>query len=393
MPRQAEIALYVHLPWCVRKCPYCDFNSHPLGRSLPEEQYLDALLADLAFEAPGIRGRTFTSIFFGGGTPSLFSAASIARIIDAAGQTAGIAADAEITLEANPGTIEHDAFTAYARAGVNRVSLGVQSFDANQLKTLGRIHDPDDARRAVDELHKAGLDNFNLDLMYALPGQDSAAMLADLDAAFALEPAHISHYQLTLEAGTLFHAHPPALPDDDTAWAMQIAAQDALARHGFAQYEVSAYARGGARCRHNLNYWRYGEYLGIGAGAHSLLRDADGPLRMARIKHPARYMARAGSEEVLASRHRVGTADRPFEFMLNALRLREGFTRATFEAATGLDFEQTLGQLRHAQALGLVEFAGERWTASPRGRALLNDLQALFLPTEQPPERESDRGR
>lgn len=389
MTRNSAIGLYVHLPWCVHKCPYCDFNSHPLRRELPETAYLDALLADLAFAAKHIHERSIGSVFFGGGTPSLFSAASIARIIDAADKIARLADGAEITLEANPGTIEHDAFSAYAAAGVNRVSLGVQSFDAAQLKTLGRIHGPDEARRAVDELRLAGLDNFNIDLMYALPGQDTAGMLADLDAAFELEPAHISHYQLTLEPGTLFHAQPPVLPDDDTAWAMQMAAQERLAERGYEQYEVSAYARAGRQCRHNLNYWRYGEYLGIGAGAHSLLRDDTGFHRSARLKHPGRYMARAGSGDALAERRRVDYADRAFEFMLNALRLRAGFTRSTFEHATGLDFEPTLSRLRHAQKLGLTELAGEHWRASARGRALLNDLQALFLPSSEGPESRS----
>jgi oxygen-independent coproporphyrinogen-3 oxidase len=375
------LGLYVHLPWCVRKCPYCDFNSHPLGRALPEADYLDALLADLAYAAPALAGRRIDTVFFGGGTPSLFSAASIGRLIQAADDAIGVAADAEITLEANPGTIEHDAFKSYARAGINRVSLGVQSFDPARLKALGRIHGPEEARAAVDELRRAGIENFNLDLMYALPGQDMAGVLADIAAAVTLAPTHISHYQLTLEPGTVFHAYPPPLPDEDTAWEMQLAAQETLAEAGFEQYEVSAYAREAKQCRHNLHYWQYGEYLGIGAGAHSLLRQGERFAREARLKHPGRYMARAGSAEALAETRTVSPADRRFEFMLNALRLHSGFTAADFESKTGLDFEPTLGQLERAHALGLAEHEHGKWRASRRGRAFLNDLQALFLPS------------
>jgi oxygen-independent coproporphyrinogen-3 oxidase len=386
----AGIGLYVHLPWCVRKCPYCDFNSHPLGKALPEADYLAALLADLDLEAPTLAGRRIESIFFGGGTPSLFSAASLGRVIEAADRAIGLAPDAEITLEANPGTIEHDTFESYAGTGINRISLGVQSFDAKQLKILGRIHGPDEARQAVAQLHRAGIENFNLDLMYALPGQDVAGVIADITAALELEPAHISHYQLTLEPGTLFHAYPPQLPDDDQAWDMQLAAQAALADAGFEQYEVSAYAHPGRQSRHNLNYWRFGEYLGIGAGAHSLLRAGNDFQRKARIKHPGRYMARAGSAEALAEMRKVEATERVFEFMLNALRLRAGFSPAQFEMATGLDFEPTLGQLERARTLGLMECVRGYWRPSERGRALLNDLQAFFLPADNEPLEPTD---
>ncbi len=269
------LALYVHLPWCVRKCPYCDFNSHAVpSQGFPEQAYLSALLEDLRFEAERHGGRPLRSIFFGGGTPSLFSADSIGRVVAAARQGFGAVADLEVTLEANPGTIERGRFADYRAAGVNRVSLGAQSFDDRHLQALGRIHAADDTVRAVEELHAAGLADFNLDLMYALPLQTPAESLADLERAIALGPTHLSHYQLTLEPGTGFARNPPPLPDEDAAWHMQLEGQERLAAAGYVQYEVSAYARAGRQCRHNLNYWRYGDYVGIGAGAHGKRSDA-----------------------------------------------------------------------------------------------------------------------
>ncbi|HET7306798.1 MAG TPA: radical SAM family heme chaperone HemW [Gammaproteobacteria bacterium] len=377
--RNPPLSLYVHLPWCVQKCPYCDFNSHPLRAALPEQDYLDALLRDLADELARAPDRTIDTVFFGGGTPSLFSAEAIARVLDANGGQ--LAVDAEITLEANPGTVEHGAFAAYRAAGVNRLSLGAQSFDAAALKRLGRIHGPDEIGRAVDEARAAGLDNFNLDLMYGLPEQSLELALADVEHAIALDPTHISHYQLTLEPQTPFAKRPPALPDDDAIWTMQTDCQAALAAAGFVQYETSAYARDGRRCRHNLNYWRYGDYLGIGAGAHGKLTDATSGriVRREKLRHPSHYMRAAGSPAVFTETA-VADNDRMFEFMLNALRLNEGFDRRLFETRTACALDAADAALAEAARLGLLERAGDRWFPSDRGRAYLNDLQALFLP-------------
>ncbi len=292
--RAPPLALYVHMPWCVRKCPYCDFNSHPLKSDRPDAGYIDALIRDFESELPLIGARAIETVFFGGGTPSLFAPEQIARLIEALRARAGFAQDAEITLEANPGTIERGRFAGYRDAGVNRVSLGAQSFSGEALGVLGRIHTPDDTRRAVAELGEAGIDNFNLDLMYALPNQSVDGALADVEAACALGPMHISHYQLTLEPGTAFHARPPALPDEDAAYLMQIECQSLLARRGYVQYEVSAYARAGAVCRHNLNYWRFGDYVGIGAGAHGKV-SLEMPERIVRTTkplHPREYLRR-----------------------------------------------------------------------------------------------------
>ena len=294
-----SLSLYVHLPWCVKKCPYCDFNSHGLKGTLPEAAYVDALLRDLDQDLPRVAGRRIETVFFGGGTPSLFSAAAIARFLDGALRRLPFAADAEVTLEANPGTVERGRFAEYRAAGVTRLSIGVQSFDPAALKVLGRIHSSTEAVTAAEEAHAAGLANFNLDLMYALPGQSLEGALDDVARAATLKPAHISHYQLTLEPNTLFHAHPPTLPDEDTAWAMQEACQGALAERGYKQYEVSAYAQAGRECRHNLNYWRFGDYLGLGAGAHGKLTDASGRVtRIWKVKHPETYLRGAGGPEI-----------------------------------------------------------------------------------------------
>lgn len=373
------LAVYVHLPWCVRKCPYCDFNSHAAPRSLPESEYVSALLADLAADAATVAGHEVQSVFFGGGTPSLFAPGSVGRILDAIADALPLAPQPEVTLEANPGTVEHGAFAGYAAAGVNRVSLGAQSFDTGQLARLGRIHSPQDVGSAVDELGRAGIDNFNLDLMYALPAQSIDDALDDVSAAIALGPAHLSHYQLTLEPGTAFYHRPPALPDDETALAMQLACQERITLAGFDQYEVSAYARAGRRCRHNLQYWHYGDYLGLGAGAHGKLTTADGIRRSEKTRLPRDYMARAlagGAGEW----QRVAPTELPFEWALNALRLTDGASLVAFEATTGLPADRLRPTLEALAARGLVGLDGDRLKPTELGFRFLNDVQAAFLP-------------
>jgi putative oxygen-independent coproporphyrinogen III oxidase len=375
------LSLYVHFPWCVKKCPYCDFNSHALRGEIPEAEYVDALLRDLDFELSLTPNpQPLTSIFMGGGTPSLFSAGAIGRVLEQAARRIGFAPDIEVTLEANPGTADAGNFRGYRDAGVNRLSIGVQSFDAGQLKALGRIHGPDEARRAFALARGAGFDNINLDLMYALPQQTPAQAQADLRAAFELGPEHLSHYQLTLEPNTEFHARPPPLPDSDVAWTMQEQGQALLADHGYAQYEVSAYARAGRRCRHNLNYWEFGDYLGIGAGAHGKHTGADSVARRARHKHPRTYLQAAGTAAALQERQQVAPADLPFEYAMNALRLNEGFALPQFEQRTGLPAASLDGPLSVAAGRGLIEREGQRVRPSRRGRELLNPLIQLFLP-------------
>jgi putative oxygen-independent coproporphyrinogen III oxidase len=378
------LALYVHLPWCVRKCPYCDFNSHALpAAGLPERAYLAALLDDLEHAAAECRGRPIETVFFGGGTPSLFSAESIGRVLERGGEVCGLAPGVEVTLEANPGTVERGRFADYRAAGVTRVSLGAQSFDDARLAALGRIHARGETLAAVDELRAAGLADFNLDLMYALPEQTLEGALADLEQAIALGPTHLSHYQLTLEPGTVFERRPPPLPDEDTAWAMQVACQSRLAAAGYAQYEVSAYARPGRECRHNLNYWRFGDYLGIGAGAHGKLTDAatGQVLRMARLRQPARYLAAAAPAARIEERRVLAPTDLVFEYFLNALRLREGCDPAAFESLTGRGWETVVPTVTAAARRGLLEESSAgRWVPTGLGRRFLNDLQEMFLP-------------
>ena len=378
------LALYLHFPWCVRKCPYCDFNSHALKAELPQESYLEALLADLDAQPALIGDRPIVSLFLGGGTPSLFSPDAIGRLLEAIGKRLRIAGDAEITLEANPGTIERGRFGEYRAAGINRVSLGAQSFDPVMLERLGRIHSAAETRTAVAELRAAGLDNFNIDLMYALPGQDLAGALADVRAAIELEPAHLSHYQLTMEPGTVFGGRPPpGLPDEDLSYEMQLSCQAELAAGGYAQYEISAYAREGAQCAHNLNYWNFGDYLGVGAGAHGKLSDgASGEIvRTVREREPRRYLARAHA--VAPQVTQVPKSDLPYEFMMNALRLRSGFERSQYEARTGLGFETISAALRRLEGRGLLLAAGPEgkgWSPTELGRRFLNDLIGEFLP-------------
>jgi putative oxygen-independent coproporphyrinogen III oxidase len=376
------LALYVHLPWCVRKCPYCDFNSHALpAGGLPQERYLAALLDDLEFAAQDVGGREVVSVFFGGGTPSLFGADALGQVLERARELLPFAPDVEITLEANPGTIEHGRFTDYAAIGVNRISLGAQSFDDTILRTLGRIHSAGDVARAVDEVRAAGIDNFNLDLMYALPGQDLAGALADVEHAIALHPTHLSHYQLTLEPDTPFAKRPPPrLPDDDASLAMQEACETRLEAAGFSSYEVSAYARPGRQCVHNLGYWHFDDYLGIGAGAHGKVTLTDGTIvRTVRARHPAAYLGVESAPARIVERRTVAADELPFEYCLNRLRLREGFDEPGFVARTGLPVETMDRPLTEAVQRNLLVRSGERWVPTALGRRFLNDLQALFL--------------
>ncbi|MEJ2515752.1 MAG: radical SAM family heme chaperone HemW [Gammaproteobacteria bacterium] len=372
------LSLYVHLPWCVRRCPYCDFNSHEARRPIPFDAYVDALTEDLAAEVPGAAGRRLVSVFFGGGTPSLFPAADLERFLGEADRLVGLEPGAEITLEANPGTLERGRFRAYAAAGINRVSLGVQSFHDSLLSAIGRIHDGRQARVALDELAAAGMTSFNVDLMYGLPGQTVAQACRDVDMAIAAGADHISHYQLTLEPGTPFARRPPPLPDPDTAWEMEAACAARLADAGFGRYETSAWSRPGRECVHNLNYWRFGDYIGVGAGAHGKITPGPGRvLRRCKKRRPAAYLA---SRDRLENETESTGADLAFEFMLNALRLSEGFETSLFVARTGLDPVRLGPALEAGSASGLLESVGSGWRPTDRGRRFLNDLQALFLP-------------
>ncbi|EDY86208.1 putative oxygen-independent coproporphyrinogen III oxidase [gamma proteobacterium HTCC5015] len=381
------LSLYVHLPWCVRKCPYCDFNSHE-RESLPEIEYIDALIRDLDWELSQAdwTPRPLHSIFFGGGTPSLFSAEAIQRLLRAVEAKLGFEEDIEITLEANPGTAEAERFTGYRQAGVTRLSIGVQSFDDQQLQKLGRIHRSEQAVAAADMARAAGFTQyhngahgFNLDLMYALPGQRVEEALSDVEQALALEPSHISHYQLTLEPGTAFYYRPPELPDDDTAFAMQTACQKTLAEAGFEHYEVSAYSRPLRACRHNLNYWQFGDYLAIGAGSHAKLTSRQSIHRRSKVKTPDKYLRYAGAHEALDEAAGIPESQRGFEFMLNALRLVEGVPSALFEQRTGLPLatiEKTLGPLRER---GLLTQNARRIQPTDQGLRFLNVLMGEFL--------------
>jgi len=376
------LALYIHIPWCVRKCPYCDFNSHRAPEALPVADYVRALLADLDQELPQVWGRPVSSIFFGGGTPSLFPGAAIGEILEGVAARLRLMPGLEVTLETNPGTAEFDRFEAYRAAGVNRISFGVQSFDDARLAALGRIHDGGQAKRAFKLAREAGFDNINLDLMYALPGQTLEGALSDLEQAIAVAPEHLSHYHLTLEPNTLFAAKPPpGLPDEDSAWDMQAACQQRLAEAGYAQYEISAYAKPGRRSQHNLNYWQFGDYLGIGAGAHGkiTLPAEDAILRRWKLKHPQAYLDAAASPARIGSEQRLAAADLPFEFMLNALRLLEGSSLSTFEARTGLPRSALDAAFAKAQARGWLDTDGERFRASALGQQFQNDLIGLFL--------------
>lgn len=376
------LTLYLHFPWCVRKCPYCDFNSHPAGATIDEARYVDALVADLDFELPLLEGeREIDAIFLGGGTPSLFTADALDELLGQVGARVRFARDIEITMEANPGASEHSAFKGYRSAGINRLSLGVQSFDPSALKTLGRIHSPRDVVDAFDSARDAGFDNINLDLMYGLPAQDIRAAMTDLTRAIGLGPEHLSLYQLTLEPNTVFHRYPPVLPGDEAIFSIQQTLLDELDAAEFDRYEISAYARDGRRCRHNLNYWRFGDYIGIGAGAHGKLTGADGSvIRRARKRHPAGYMAAAGRIDALAEQRAVTTEDIGFEFLMNALRLKDGFPLALAHARTGLSEQQLLTMLDPVMQKQLVQRDQDRLRCSDRGYLFLDDILASLLP-------------
>ena len=372
------LALYVHIPWCLKKCPYCDFNSHEARGDAPEAAYVDALLADLEFALPSIWGRRIVSVFIGGGTPSLFSADAIDRLLAGVRARVPLSPDAEVTLEANPGTFEREKFAGYRAAGVNRLSLGIQSFDPKHLAALGRAHDADEARRAADAALSI-FGNVNFDLMYALPRQTVAEAEADLAAALAFSPPHLSFYHLTLEPNTLFHRHPPPLPDEETAADIEDAIDARLAAAGYRHYETSAHAKSGRECRHNLNYWRFGDYLGIGAGAHSKLSFADRIVRQVRFKQPKQYLERVAAGAPLQEDGVVTREDVGFEFMLNALRLTEGVPASLFAERTGYPPASVRRGLEAAEARGLIERDPVVLRPTALGRRFLNDLQALFL--------------
>ncbi len=380
-PESIPLSLYVHIPWCVRKCPYCDFNSHNAPEILPQQDYARALALDLEQDVSLAQGRTLQSIFFGGGTPSLFTPDTIKRILDNVASRLNFAADIEITLETNPGTVEHGPFADYRAVGVNRISFGVQSFDDDALKRIGRIHSAGEAERAVKMAQDAGIDNINLDLMYALPQQTLDGALADVEKAISLQTPHLSHYQLTLEPNTQFAANPPTLPDDDSAWDMQEACQARLAAAGLNQYEVSAYAQDGAQCRHNLNYWNFGDYLGIGAGAHGKITHADGGIRRRwKVRAPRGFLEHAGTPRGIGGDDAIAADRIAFEFMLNALRLNSGFEIREFEARSGLSSDVLAATLAQAQSRGLIDVVDGNVRASDLGFRFLNDTIGLFLP-------------
>ncbi|MFT3808275.1 radical SAM family heme chaperone HemW [Arenimonas sp.] len=376
------LSLYIHIPWCVRKCPYCDFNSHQQPENIPVDEYIAALVADLEQDLPLVWGRTVHSVFFGGGTPSLFPPGAIGEILSACAARLRFAPGAEVTMECNPGTAEHGRFEGYLAAGVNRISFGIQSFDDHCLQRLGRIHDSTEAERAVKLAQDAGLDNLNLDLMYALPGQSLAMALHDVERAIALQSAHLSHYQLTLEPNTVFAARPPqGIPDEDASWDMQERCIDAMAGAGYAQYEISAYARPDRQCAHNLNYWRFGDYLGIGAGAHGKISSgATGEiLRRWKLKNPRDYLAQARGPGRIGGDDPIAVNNRAFDYMLNALRLVEGFSLSDFESRTGLP-RATIGkELQHATLRGWLEADGDQVRPTELGRRFANDVMQLFL--------------
>lgn len=379
------LGLYIHIPWCLRKCPYCDFNSHAMREPLPEQAYVDALLADLEQDLPRVWGRRIDSVFIGGGTPSLFSAEAVDRLLAGLRARLPMRPGLEITLEANPGAVERGKFAEFRAAGINRLSIGVQSFDDGHLQRLGRIHDAQAAIAAAEAAHAAGLDHFNLDLIFGLPGQTVEQAQSDIAQALALRPAHLSYYQLTLEPNTLFYRTPPVLPDEDLIDAIQDRAQDTLAQHGYQRYEVSAYARENQHCRHNLNYWQFGDYLGIGAGAHAKLSDpASGAIhRLWKRKHPQDYLARAGTPDGIGGDAPVPEADLPLEFLMNALRLVEGVPTVLFSERSGLPLAALEPGLSRARARGLLESDPDRLCATELGLRFLNDLLQEFMPEEE----------
>jgi putative oxygen-independent coproporphyrinogen III oxidase len=373
------LALYVHIPWCLKKCPYCDFNSHERRGEIPEARYVDALLADLETALPAIWGRRVHTVFFGGGTPSLFAPEAIDRILAGVRARVALAPDAEITLEANPGTFERARFAGFKAAGINRLSVGVQSFEPKFLSALGRVHDADEARAAAGAAIEI-FGNVNLDLMYALPGQTPADVQNDLDEALRFAPPHLSFYHLTIEPNTLFHRYPPTLPDEETAADIEDAIAETLGAAGYVHYETSAYAKPGRECRHNVNYWRFGDYLGIGAGAHSKLSFQERVVRQVRHKQPQHYIEEVERGSPLAEDRTVERGEIGFEFMLNALRLTEGVPVALFAERTGFPLTLVQKALAEAERRGLLERDHRRMRPTPLGQRFLNDLQAIFLP-------------
>lgn len=383
-PAAIPLSLYVHIPWCVKKCPYCDFNSHGLkakqtADDLPEEEYVEALLADLDQDLYLIGDRPLASIFIGGGTPSLFSPKAIARLLEGIRRRIAFSDEIEVTLEANPGTVEQARFEGYRAAGVNRLSMGVQSFNSQHLAALGRIHSGDEAANAAQAARAAGFENFNLDLMYALPSQTLEQAQEDVARAIAQSPSHISHYQLTLEPNTLFYHQPPKLPGDDTAWEMQEVCQQMLANAGYEHYEVSAYAKNGYTAKHNLNYWWFGDYLGIGAGAHAKLSTAHGVLRQWKQRLPAKYIETADTPLVRGGESLVELEDLPFEFMLNSLRLQQPMTWALFEQRAGVSKQVLQPKLLVAEEKGFIRYDAEKLEVTELGQRFQNDLLLLFM--------------
>lgn len=371
------LSLYIHIPWCVQKCPYCDFNSHGQNGELPQQAYVDALLEDLRQDANYVQGRKLHSIFIGGGTPSLFDAKQIQAILEGAKAQIGFEGDIEITMEANPGTLEHDDFAAYRAAGVTRLSIGVQSFSSDKLNLLGRIHDKSEAEIAAAKAQAANYNSFNLDLMHGLPNQSFEEAMADIETAAGLAPPHLSWYQLTIEPNTLFHSKPPQLPDDEALWHIYEQGQQRLAKLGYQQYEISAYAKPGYQCQHNLNYWQFGDYIGIGCGAHGkiTLTESQQIMRTVKIKHPKGYLA---AEQYLFEKTEVLEEDRPLEYLMNRFRLMSPIPKTEFEVRTGLSADiLTLGMEKAADR-GLITIAEEHWQLTPKGTMFVNELLSYF---------------
>ncbi|MCG8380662.1 MAG: radical SAM family heme chaperone HemW [Gammaproteobacteria bacterium] len=375
------LSLYIHIPWCLKKCPYCDFNSHGLksGNPLPEDAYINALLTDLDLEFQQSGQRPIHSIFIGGGTPSLFSAHAIADLLSGIQARCKLKSDVEITLEANPGTFEQARFSDYRALGINRLSIGIQSFNSDALKQLGRVHDGHDAIHAAEIAHRAGFDNFNLDLMFGLPGQSLQQAKADVKTAVRLGPAHISYYQLTLEPNTLFYVQPPILPDDDTIWTIQEQGQALLAEAGYQQYEISAYAQPEKKCQHNLNYWLFGDYIGIGAGAHGKVTTPDGIIRRSKVRHPNDYLRQAADDTLIQTESVIPRESQCLEFMMNALRLTKGFTTETLTQRTQMTLEAIQPRLKTALNQELINIDGKKIVPTRTGSLFLNDLLSIFM--------------
>ncbi len=371
------LSLYVHIPWCVQKCPYCDFNSHGQNGELPQQEYVDALIADLNHDLKYVQGRKLHSIFIGGGTPSLFDATQIKRLLDHVSQVIPFKENIEITMEANPGTLEHDDFEAYCHAGITRLSIGVQSFSSDKLNLLGRIHDEDEAKVAARKALNAGYQSFNLDLMHGLPNQSFAEAMADIDTAAALSPPHLSWYQLTIEQNTLFHSRPPQLPDDEALWEIYEQGQKKLAALGYEQYEISAYAKPGFQCQHNINYWQFGDYLGIGCGAHGkvTLLGENKILRTVKIKHPKGYLA---AEDYNFETTEVIMEDRALEYLMNRFRLMSPIPKTEFEQRTGLSRDVLITGINSAKEKLLLTESVDHWELTPKGKLFVNELLSQF---------------